>query len=243
MKKFFNNIFSFILRLVKRLIVLCTIFVVIILSISQYIVNSNSDRIFLNGDVEEVKAASKNYQAAFILGCAVYGNKPSMMLKDRLDAGIELYKKGVVPKLVMTGDNGSKWYDEVNVMKKYAIDKGVKSSDIFMDHAGFSTYESMFRAKNIFDAENIIVVTQKYHLHRAIYLANKMDSLDAIGYTAPIVKYSDYWHNNIREILARNKDFVFSFINPKSKVGGEKISLKDNGDITNDWTDKSFRQI
>ena len=100
-----------------------------------------------------------------VLGCGVREDgTPSHMLEDRLRRGVELYKAGVAPKLLMSGDHGRTDYDEVNTMKQYAIDAGVPSEDIFMDHAGFSTYESMHRANSIFCAEKILIVTQKYHL-------------------------------------------------------------------------------
>ena len=92
------------------------------------------------------------------------------MLEYRLQVGIDLYKNNVAPKIIMTGDHGRIEYDEVNVMKDYAINQGVPSEDVFMDHAGFSTYESIYRAKEIFKAESVVIVTQEYHLYRAIYI-------------------------------------------------------------------------
>lgn len=102
------------------------------------------------------------------------------MLEDRLKQGIKLYELGASDRLLMSGDHGRKEYDEVNVMKKFAIDAGVPSEHIFMDHAGFSTYESLYRARDIFQADRIIIVTQKYHLYRAMYIAEKL-GLEAYG--------------------------------------------------------------
>ena len=119
--------------------------------------------------------------AIVVLGASVFADgTPSGILQDRLDDGIALYKAGVAPKLIMSGDNSTVSYNEVQVMKDYAISQGVPSQDIFCDHAGFSTYESMYRAKNVFGAQRIVVATQTYHLYRALYAAQGL-GLEAIG--------------------------------------------------------------
>lgn len=110
------------------------------------------------------------------------------MLKDRLDQGIALYLNGAAPKLLMSGDHGRVKYDEVNRMKQYAIDQGVPSEDIFMDHAGFSTYESMYRSREVFQVERMIVVTQEYHLYRAVYDGNQL-GVETYGIAAKKVRY------------------------------------------------------
>lgn len=129
------------------------------------------------------------------------------MLQDRLDEGVKLYKEGIASKIIMSGDHGREEYDEVNIMKEYAIEQGVPSEDIFMDHAGFSTYESIYRAKEIFDADNIVIATQEYHLYRALYIAEKLD-INAYGVNSDPRKYSGQTFRELREILARNKDFI-----------------------------------
>ena len=126
---------------------------------------------------------------AVILGAGVRDGKPTPMLKDRLLTGIELYKSGAVKKLIMSGDHGSEDYDEVNIMKSFAVDNGVPAEDIFMDHAGFSTYETIYRTKEIFEADNIIIVSQEYHLYRALYIAKKLD-VKAVGVSADRRTYS-----------------------------------------------------
>lgn len=113
---------------------------------------------------EEDATALSDVDCIIILGASVKnGDTPSPMLRDRLDEGIALYKAGCAPKILMSGDHGSEYYNEVSVMKNYAIKQGVPSEDIFLDHAGFSTYESMYRARAIFGAEKVVIVTQKYH--------------------------------------------------------------------------------
>ena len=170
---------------------------------------------------------------AVILGAGVRNGEPTPMLKDRLLTGIELYKSGAVKKLIVSGDHGSKDYDEVNIMKSFAVDNGVPDEDIFMDHAGFSTYETVYRAKEIFEADNIIIVSQIYHLYRALYIAEKLD-VKAVGVSADLRTYSGQKMRDLREILARDKDFFNCIIKPEPTYLGEKIPVSGNGNLTND---------
>lgn len=215
-------------RVFKILGISCMISLLIIMLINLYVIFSTKDQIVEN-DLEKIK----DIDCVIILGAGIWGDSPSPMLQDRLDVGIELYKDGVVPKIIMSGDHGRKEYDEVNVMKEYAIDNGVPSVDIFMDHAGFSTYDSIYRAKEIFGAKNIIIVTQEYHLYRALYISNSLD-LNAYGESADTRKYSGQLYRELREVLARNKDFVKSIYKPKSTYLGETITVSSNGNVTND---------
>lgn len=191
---------------------------------------------------EYVKITSKKYvdtnieeeiDCILVLGAGVWGDEPSPMLKDRLDRAIELYKSGKSIKIIMSGDHGKEGYDEVNIMKRYAIKEGIPSENIFMDHAGFSTYDSMYRAKYIFGVKNIIVVSQEYHLYRAIYIAHKL-GINAYGVSAEHINYSGQLNREIREMLARDKDFFKVIFKPKSTYLGEEISLDGSGDVTND---------
>ena len=170
---------------------------------------------------------------AVILGAGVRNGEPTPLLKDRLLTGIDLYKSGAVKKLIMSGDHGSEDYDEVNIMKSFAVDNGVPDEDIFMDHAGFSTYETVYRAKEIFEADNIIIVSQKYHLYRALYIAEKLD-VKAVGVSADLRTYSGQKMRDLREILARDKDFFNCIIKPEPTYLGEKIPVSGNGNLTND---------
>ncbi len=169
-----------------------------------------------------------------VLGCLVKDNgMPSDMLTDRLKKGIELYEQGVAPKLLMSGDHGSADYDEVNAMKQFAMDAGVPSSDVFMDHAGFSTYESIYRAKEVFGADRIIIVTQEYHLYRALFIAERL-GVKAYGVDADLRFYRGQTARDVREILARCKDFVNTSFKFEPTYLGEMIPIDGNGDLTND---------
>lgn len=179
----------------------------------------------------EEAAKLSDVDCAVILGAGVRDGKPTPMLKDRLLTGIELYKSGAAKKLIMSGDHGSKDYDEVNIMKSFAVENGVPDSDIFMDHAGFSTYETVYRAKEIFEADNIIVVSQEYHLYRALYIAEKLD-VKAAGVSADLRAYKGQIKRDLREILARDKDFFNCIIKPEPTYLGDKIPVSGNGNLT-----------
>lgn len=175
----------------------------------------------------------ENIDCIIVLGGGIRGDRPSPLLQDRLDKAIELYENNVAPKIIMSGDHGSFEHDEVNVMKNYAIEKGVPSEDIFMDHAGFSTYDTMYRAKEIFGVKRAVIVTQQYHLYRSIYIARSL-GLNVYGVPAEKIKYGGRVYREIREVLARGKDVIKCIVKPKSKYLGEKIDITGNGDVTND---------
>lgn len=198
-----------------------------VLGINFYVVKSSEKYIL---DMDE---AGSGYDCVLVLGCGVWGDKPSHMLEDRLLVGIELCKNGASEKLLMSGDHGRDEYDEVNVMKKFATDRGLDSEDVFMDHAGFSTYESMYRARDIFKAKKVLIVTQEYHLYRAIFVARKL-GLDAHGVTSDLRDYGGQIFRDIREILARNKDLIYTILQPEPTYLGEAIPVQGNGDVTND---------
>lgn len=176
---------------------------------------------------------NEKYDCILVLGAGVRNGSPRPMLQDRLDFAIKLYNDGIAPKLLMSGDHGQKNYDEVNVMKDYAIKKGVPSEDIFMDHAGFSTYESIYRARDIFKAKKIVIVTQEYHLYRALYISKSL-GVSAVGYASDPRQYAGQTYRNLREILARDKDFLYCIFKPKPTYLGDAIPVSGNGDLTND---------
>lgn len=199
------------------------------LLINVWMIEQAKDKMFKIDDLGDFDP-----DCVLVLGAGVWrGNIASPMLQDRLDKAIQISKAGIETTLLMSGDHGQDDYDEVNVMKKYAIDNGLNSSDIFMDHAGFSTYESIIRAKKVFGVKKVIIVSQKEHLPRALYIANAL-GLDAIGVASDPKDYSSQWSSDIREYLARTKEFFYLMISPKPTYLGEPISLDSDGDITND---------
>lgn len=221
-KDFFKKVFKYSLIVILILILL-------VLSINFYVILSTKEQIILSDDYSKMD----DVDCIIVLGAGVRGDSPSPLLEDRLKTGIELYNNGVSTKIIMSGDHGRKNYDEVNVMKEYAIEMGVSSENIFMDHAGFSTYESIYRAKAIFQAKKIVIVTQEYHLYRALYIANKL-GLEAYGVSADPRQYSGALYRELREVLARNKDVVKCIFKPKPTYLGEIIPINGDGNVTND---------
>lgn len=209
---------------------LILISIVLLLCVNTYVKSIGGKNIITPSDAKELK----NIDCILVLGCFVENDgNPSDMLADRLKRGIELYKTECAPKIIMSGDHGQTSYDEVNTMKKLAVDSGIPSDDVFMDHAGFSTYESLYRAKEIFKADRMIIVTQKYHLYRALYIAKAL-GIEAYGVDSDYRTYFGQSYRDMREVLARCKDFVKSLFKPEPTFLGEAIPVSGNGNLTND---------
>ena len=204
---------------------ICTVF-----GINAYVKSSVKDRILSPEDAAKLT----DVDCILVLGCHVRENGvPSDMLNDRLQRGVELFQLGAAPKLLMSGDHGKINYDEVDAMKQFAVDSGIDTVDIFMDHAGFSTYESIYRAKEIFGVKKIIIVTQTYHLYRAMYIAEQF-GIEAYGVHADYRNYSGQQAMDFREVLARVKDFGMCIFKPEPTYLGDAIPISGNGNLTND---------
>ena len=210
-------------------IVVLVVIAIIALGINLFVKLSTKKQIIK----EDQYSNLSDVDCIIILGAGIWGDKPSPMLEDRLQEGIKLYQNNVSDKIIMSGDHGKKEYDEVNIMKNYVVERGIPSENIFMDHAGFSTYESIYRAKEIFQAKKIVIVTQKYHLYRALYIANRL-GIEAYGVGSDPRQYVGATNREIREILARNKDFIKCIFKPKPTYLGDTIPVSGNGDVTND---------
>lgn len=208
-----------------------------VFGINQYVITVTEDQILCSVETRENQISEetldelreKGAECVMVLGASVKRDgSPSYMLRDRLDVGILLYKKGIAPKLLLSGDHGKIHYDEVNVMKRYAVEAGVPADDIFLDYAGFSTYESVYRANAIFQVEKLVVVTQGYHQYRALYGCNKM-GLQAWGVASDQVTYRGQTMRDLREIAARDKDFVKWMFKPDPTYLGEAIPISGSG--------------
>ncbi len=217
------------LKIVTLAVVICVIFgVALVLVINGYVKGTTEDCLI----TVEQAAELTDVDCIIVLGCQVRADgTPSDMLRDRLTRGIELYEAGAAPKILMSGDHGREEYDEVGTMKAFAVETGIPSSDVFMDHAGFSTYESIYRAKEIFQADKIVIVTQEYHLYRALYIADSLD-IEAYGVHCDYRSYSGQVVRDVREILARVKDFANTIIKPKPTYLGDAIPVSGDGNIT-----------
>ena len=231
-----GRIKRFFLKMLLAIIVIAMIASLACILINSRVVRTTEDKIAytVRGEVEIKSFAVdnlKNFDAdcIMVLGCGIEDEEtPSSMLKDRLDVGIELYKQGAAPKILLTGDNGTEQHNEIHVMLKYTKEAGVPEKDIFCDHAGFSTYESMYRAGSIFNAERVIVVTQTYHQYRALYIGDKL-GLEVMGVASDQQTYFGQSFRESREILARIKDFFKSILRSKPTYGGEVIPISGSG--------------
>ena len=224
--------------MIKKLLLwtLCIGFILGIAGLSAVLIldasvrRGTEDRIL----TEEAAAELEDIDCILVLGCLVHDSgRPSDMLRDRLRRGVALYELGAAPKLLMSGDHGREDYNEVGAMKDYATDAGIPSSDVFMDHAGFSTYESLYRARDVFAADRILIVTQEYHLYRALHIAEAL-GIEAWGVPADNHTYWGQTYREIREVLARAKDFWQAAFQPKPTFLGDVIPISGNGDLTND---------
>lgn len=200
-----------------------------ILEINFYVIHETKEQIVTLEEIEDIS----DIEVILVLGCQVRPNQtPSAMLEDRLKTGILLYEHQIAPNMIMSGDHRRDDYNEVKVMKDYAVNREVPSTHIFLDHAGISTYDSIVRAKEVFDTKKLVIVSQRYHLYRALYIAKQM-GLEAYGVASDTVTYSNQFYREIREILARNKDFLLSHMKIKPVTSSNKVSFDMGGDITN----------
>jgi len=221
-------------KYLKKIIIILLVVIIAgtatVWSVDFYVKNSVSNRIITAQEAMNISDAD----CILVFGCGVKKDgTPSDMLSDRIKRGIELYNGGAAPKIIMSGDHGRKNYNEVGIMKQYAVKSGIDSEDVFMDHAGFSTYESLYRARDIFEADKIIIVSQKYHLYRALYIARTL-GLEVYGVDADYHYYRGQAYREIREVAARCKDFIKTVFMPEPTYLGEAIPVSGDGDLTND---------
>lgn len=224
-KKSKNKKFRKVLLTLFTLIIVGTI---VAIGVDIYVILSTKDNII------DVKKASelKDVDCILVLGCQVYNNYAlSPMLCERVDKSLEVYDTGVTKKILASGDNGTVEYNEVFAMKNYILSTSdVYPEDVFMDHAGFSTYESIYRARDVFKVKKVIIVTHKYHLYRSIYIANKL-GLEAYG-VAVDDNHKGKYYREFREVLARDKDFIKCIFKPGPKFLGDVIDIHGDGNET-----------
>lgn len=205
----------------KKLIKYCFIIFLGVYVMCNAIIYFGSKR-YMSRDMAKIPAC----YVALVPGASVYASgQPSPILADRLDKAYELYKNNKVKRFLLSGDHGTRSYDEVNNMKAYLNKKGVPDSVIFTDHAGFDTYSSMVRARDIFKVDSLIIVTQAFHLRRAVYIARKQ-GLVAYGFESDMRKYPSITYLKIRESFANIKAFFEVLFNLKPRFEGEKIPIK-----------------
>lgn len=228
-------------RILLCLVIIGLIVAIGMIAINQYVKSSVKDDILyrVEGDVsaafsdwnsEEIQGFGAD--CILVLGAGIRDDEtPTPMLRDRLDVGIELYNKGIAPKILLSGDNGRVGHNEIHVMLNYVKAAGIPEEDIFCDHAGFSTYDSLHRAESIFGASKVIVVTQEYHQYRALYIGKSL-GIEAKGVASDQKRYGGQIHRDLRELLARNKDFFKVMSDAEPLLGGEAIPISGSGLIS-----------
>lgn len=221
-------------KIIKKNFIILIIIILLLMCFTPFIINGYVKSSVKDNIISEENLDSIDVDCILILGAGLKPDgTPNKMLQERLDKGIELYKKEIAEKLLLSGDNGQMEYNEVNAMKDYVIDAGIPPEDIFLDHAGFSTYESVYRARDIFQVKKVIIITQKYHLFRALYIADGL-GLDAYGVIPDSKEYSGQTYREFREILARNKDFFTTIMKPEPTYLGDEIPITSNGISSHD---------
>lgn len=180
------------------------------LGISGYVVLSTKDAVLTQEDTPP-----EDLDCILVLGCGIRPDgSPTPMLASRLTRAAELYQAGWADKLLLSGDDSGESYNELATMERVALELGVPQEAILTDHAGFSTYESIYRAKHEFSAQRVVIITQEYHLYRALYLANSL-GLEAWGVAAAPRNDAGQIGRNLREVLARDKDFFTAILQPE----------------------------
>ena len=202
----------------KIILYLFIIGLIAIISVNVYVKSTTKKQIY-----NSLKRFPKN-DVGIIFGAGINRDKPSKYLKDRLDAGILLYKAKRINKILLSGDNGSEEYDELTVMKNYCFKHGVDTTKIFIDYAGFDTYSTMYRAKHIFKIKKATLISQKYHLNRAIYIGKHL-GIKSVGYSANKGEYSGYEYVTFREYLSIFKSFFDVLRNREPHFLGNPIDI------------------
>lgn len=170
--------------------------------------------------------------AVVVLGASVYPDgTPSDMLADRLEVAVDLYRAGAAKAIIVSGDNRSSHYNESDAMKAYCVALGVPSQDVFVDHGGVGTYESMYRARHLFGAQRIVVVTQAYHLYRAMFAGQAL-GMETWGVASDKGAYDNQLAYSLREVAARTKDFFAALLNAPVALDEAPVSLDGSGDRT-----------
>lgn len=223
--KYFESIKKSIRRNRKKILILSIIVVALFLGINYFVKYTSNKKCYKN--LSNVPPC----EVGIVLGAGVRGNSPSKYLVDRLNATISLYKNNKVQKLLLTGDNGRKDYDELIVMKQYCYKNGVDTARIYLDYAGFDTYSSLYRAKQIFKVEKAIIISQNYHIDRAVFIGNRL-GIDSYGFAADNATYNNYQKNVIREYMAVVKSVFDVIIKRKPKYLGETVDIGSESNYT-----------
>ena len=197
-------------KIFKYILIVLIVIILVPVIINFYVILSTKNRI-----VSGYSELLTDIDYIVVLGAGIRRGKPSPMLEDRLKTGISLYNNDISNKILITGDHMNDDYDEVTVMMNYLLEHGIPEEDIITDNYGISTYDSIYRVKYVYKSNKVVIVSQRYHLYRALFLSDNLD-LESYGVEADLRYYYGQWYREIREILARNKDFIKGIIKPKA---------------------------
>jgi len=212
-------------KIIKLLFYTFILGVVIVLIINLFVKHQTNPAIYSNEqDVPKTKVG-------IIFGAGINNNKPSKYLKDRLDAGIKLYKNHKIDKILLSGDNGSDAHDELTVMKLYCYENGIDTNKIYLDYAGFDSYSTLYRSKFIFNIDTAILVSQKYHLNRCINIGNKL-GIKSYGFAADQGTYQGFKYASFREYFAIVKSTIDLMIGRQPHFLGEKVNINGPSNYT-----------
>lgn len=212
-------------KIIKLLIYASLLGIIVVLGINL-LIKSQTDPVIFSKEKD-----TPGTKVAIIFGAGINNNKPSKYLKDRLDAGIKLYKNHKIDKILLSGDNGSDEHDELTVMKLYCCEHGVDTNKIYLDYAGFDSYSTLYRSKYIFNIDTAILVSQKYHLNRCINIGNKL-GVKSYGFAADKGTYQGYKYASFREYFALVKSTIDLMIGRKPHFLGEKIDINGPSNYT-----------
>jgi Uncharacterized membrane protein len=213
----------------KKIIIIVILCILVITVTINIIVVRIADPLIVESDEAQRLATTEGaYDCIMVLGASVSQQGPSPILANRLNTGLELFDLGVSNIILLSGDNGTIYYNEVKGMKDYILERGadigLEASNIYLDYAGFSTHASVIRSKDIFEAKRIVIVTQRYHLYRAVFIA-KMSGLDVIGVASEDISHGQF-ERDAREVPARLKDFFLTLFGYTPSVMGDPVPLE-----------------
>lgn len=223
-------------RRLRRILLLC------LLVVAGMTVLSSGFAVWANGRIRRSAAGAvfrrpadvPRMPVAIVFGAKVWRSGPSHILEDRLEAGVQLYRLRKVSKLLLSGDHGRQEYDEVNAMRSYALQRGIPPEDVFLDHAGFRTYDTLYRARDVFGVRSAVLVTNDFHLPRALYTARRL-GLEVVGLASDARVYQDQRRNEYREFLACALAWVqLNVTRPRPRYLGAKIDITGDGRVTHD---------
>jgi len=206
--------------------------VFIIVFFVSFFLACSSSYVLFKGEFFIVRASEARAFVVIVPGAGLKSDEtPSDILRDRLMVALALYDDGRAEKILCSGDNGQVQYDEVNAMRVWLLDRGVDADDIFLDHAGFDTYDTMTRAAEVFGVTNAVIVTQDFHLPRALYIAHAK-GIEAQGVSASLEPYVLEEKFKLREIPARIKSFIEVLFHVQPEYLGDAIDVTGDGRVT-----------